>query len=370
MTIGIDASRANNTQKTGVEWYAFFLIEELKKITPPEIKVILYSEKPLVGELAVLPPNWSSKVLAWPPKRLWTQLCLSFEMLMHAPDVLFIPAHVFPLIHPKKTVMTVHDVAALRFPHSYNWFERWYSLWSAKYAVKNLWKVIAPSQFTKDELFSLTQKNQNIEVVYHGYDERYNIRKDQKEIENILHKYKIEKPFLLSLGRIEEKKNTVRTIEAFNALKPEYPELKLVLVGKPGYGYEKVERAIAESPYKKDILRPGYVEQVDIASIMQATEVFVFPSLYEGFGIPILEAFASRTPVVTSKNNSCEEISGGAAREVDPLSSVDIQQAIDQILQDKSLQQNCIDAGQKRVQDFSWQKCAASTLKVLTSNQT
>jgi glycosyltransferase involved in cell wall biosynthesis len=196
------------------------------------------------------------------------------------------------------------------------------------------------------------------------------VRKDDKERENILHKYNIKKPFLFSLGRIEEKKNTVRTIEAFNALKPEYPELKLVLVGKPGYGYEKVDRVIATSPYQKDIVRPGYVEQSDIASIMQAAEVFVFPSLYEGFGIPILEAFASRTPVVTSKNNSCEEISGGAAREVDPLSSVDIKQAVADILSDADLRKNCIEAGQKRVQDFSWQKCAASTLKVLTSNQT
>jgi len=96
MIIGIDASRANKIQKTGVEWYAYFVVEHLKKILPSEAQVVLYSDVPLQGRLGVLPPNWSSKVLHWPPKRLWTQVRLSYEMLVHTPDVLFIPAHVFP----------------------------------------------------------------------------------------------------------------------------------------------------------------------------------------------------------------------------------------------------------------------------------
>ena len=127
MLIGIDASRANHQERTGVEEYAFQLIQHLKEITPDTVQVVLYTDKKLLGKLGELPKNWEEKILNW-PFRFWTQIRLSWEMLVKPPEVLFIPAHVFPIIHPKKTVMTVHDIAALKFPESYNWFERWYSV--------------------------------------------------------------------------------------------------------------------------------------------------------------------------------------------------------------------------------------------------
>jgi len=159
MKIGIDASRANDEKKTGVGWYAYHVIQQMKKQTPRDVEVILYTNKPLRGDLADLPENWKENILRWPPKRLWTQIRLSLEMLVHRVDVLFVPAHVVPIIRPKKTVMTVHDIAALKFPDSYNWFERWYSVWSARVALKKLWRVITPSEFTKRELEKLEIRN-------------------------------------------------------------------------------------------------------------------------------------------------------------------------------------------------------------------
>lgn len=368
MLIGIDASRANNAQKTGVEWYAFFLIEELKKIVPDDVKVILYSEKPLEGDLGILPANWSSKVLRWPPRRFWTQIRMSYEMLFQAPDVLFVPAHVFPLIHPKHTVMTVHDVAALRFPKSYNFFERWYSLWSAKYAVKHLWKIIVPSLFTKNELKALLNTDQkNIEVLHHGFDHKFTEKKSEIEIAETLTKYKIQKPFFLSIGRLEEKKNTVGTVRAFEQFKNQdhHDKYQLVLIGKPGYGSEKVEAAIHTSKFAKDIIHPGYVEQRDIAAIFQAAEVFVFPTWYEGFGIPVLEAFAAGVPVITSKNTSTEEIAGDAALRVEPQDIEALADAMQTLCTNADLRQKLVEKGHARVKEFSWEKCARETLKVL-----
>ncbi len=370
MTIGIDASRANHIQKTGVEWYAYFVIQNLKKILPAEVEVVLYSEVPLQGELAILPPNWSSKVLRWPPKRLWTQFRMSYEMLVHAPDVLFIPAHVFPLIHPKKTVMTVHDIAAVQFPESYNWFERWYSTWTAKYAVKKLWQVIVPSRFTQDELCSLTP-SKNIVVVHNGYDEKFlqPVSTDHK-IE-IFTKYNITDQYLLSIGRLEEKKNTYRIIEAFDHIKKqsEYKNFQLVLVGQPGFGYEKVTEALAKSPHAKDIIQLGWTVKEDLPALMQGAEVFVFPSLYEGFGIPVLEAFASHTPVVVSKGSCLEEVAGGASVVVDPHSSESIAEGIGRLLQDKLYREQKVNSGTIRVKDFSWYTCAARIATVLLKNQ-
>ncbi len=370
MVIGIDASRANNAQKTGVEWYAFFLIEELKKQVPSDVQVVLYSEKPLEGKLAKLPANWSSRVLHWPPRRFWTQIRLSYEMLVRAPDVLFIPAHVFPFIHPKKTVMTVHDVAALRFPNSYNWFERWYSLWSATYALKHLWTVIVPSEFTKNELKALLNKNQDhVEVVHHGFDQTLKEKKSEAQIAEILTKYNIRKPFLLSIGRIEEKKNTTTTVRAFEMLRQNYSHenLQLVLIGKPGYGSEKVEEAIHMSRLVNDIIHPGYVEQADMSAIFQSAEALIFPSLYEGFGIPVLEAFAAGVPVVTSKNTSTKEIAGDAAVLVDPQDIKDICDAIEWLLTTAEAKQKLIAKGQLRLKDFSWEKCARETWNILSS---
>lgn len=384
MKIGIDASRANSDQKTGVEWYAYFLIQELKMIeiktkikTEDEITFVLYSDKPLKGELARLPEGWSSKVLKWPPNRLWTQIRLSLEMLINPPDVLFIPAHVFPIIHPKKTVMMVHDVAAARFPQSYNWFERWYSLWSAKYAVKKLWRVIVPSQFTKNELQKETRiqgyKDTRISVVHHGYDTRYRKIEDKIEIEEVLKKYGIEKPFIMTIGRLEEKKNTKRIVEAFNLLKRKNNQssifnLQLLLVGKPGYGYDKVKKAIESSRFRDDIITPGWIDEEDLPYLMNAAEVFVFPSLYEGFGMPILEALACGTPVVASKQTSLEEVGADAAEYVDAGNSEDIARAISRLLTDENFKNQSIQKGLQRATQFSWETCAQKTLSILLQN--
>ncbi len=370
MLIGIDASRANQEKKTGVGWYAYHLLQELKKITPDNVRVVLYTDKPLRGELAVLPANWSEKVLHWPLQRLWTQIRLSWEMFINPPDILFIPAHVFPIIHPHKTVMTVHDVAALRFSSSYNRFERWYSVWSAKFAVKNLWKVIVPSEFVKKELSSdfRFKDLHKVEVIYHGYDKRYELNdKKIEDIKQILDNYSIYQPYLLSVGRLEEKKNTVNIIKAFEKVRLQLPDIKfsLVLVGEPGYGYEKVKQAIENSQFENDIIIPGWVSEADLPYLFAGAELFVFPSLYEGFGLPVLQAFVSRVPVVASKGGSLPEIGGEAGLYVDPASVEELSTVILQLLKNQELKNKQIEKGLERIKNFSWEKSARETWRLL-----
>lgn len=370
MIIGIDASRANQNQRTGVEEYAFQLIQNWKTIIPEDVRVILYTDQPLQGELAKLPINWTEKVLRWSPRRLWTQIRLSWEMLWYAPDVLFIPAHVFPIIHPRKTVMTVHDIAAARFPETYNWFERWYSLWSAQYAVKKLWQVIVPSEFVKQEIldvFSLSN-NDKIKIIPHGFDKNFIDAKnilDSSQRENKLKKYNISRPFIMSVGRLEDKKNTVGIIEAFAELKN--PDLKLVLIGKPGYGYDKVQEAVQKSLNKESIIIPGWVSKSDLPSLMSLAEVFVFPSLYEGFGLPILEAFACGVPVIASQGNCLAEVGGEACIYVDPKDKNSLTKAIEKVLLDPDLKNKMIIHGEDRLKKFSWDKSARETWDIVKS---
>ena len=362
ITIGIDASRANKEEKTGVEWYAFFVIEHLKKIdTSEHVRFILYSDTPLKGELSDLPRNWESKVLTWPPKRLWTQVRLSFEMLFSAPDVLFIPAHVFPIIHPKKTVMVVHDIAASVFEESYNFFERWYSLFSARRAVKKLFKVIVPSGFTKSELEREFGVADNVSVIPHGVDTRYRVLDSSDEV---LKKYTISHPFFLSVGRLETKKNTERIIQAFDIFceKAHTPH-QLLLVGKPGHGYEHVRKTFAQSKNRNLIITPGWSSPDDLVHLMNKAQALIFPSLYEGFGLPILEAFLCETPVITSQTGASAEIARGYAHVVDPLKSDDIAQAMKILTESK---QDLLEAA-AYARSFSWERCAKETLRLLLS---
>lgn len=372
MRIGIDASRANTVNRTGVEEYVFQVCKysSTQVLKYPGAEVILYTREPLIPELvSIISDTVQVKVLRWPPKRLWTQIRLSWEMLVHPPDMLFVPGHVFPLIHPKKTVMTVHDVAAKAFPQSYSWFERWYSLWAARNAVKRLWKVIVPSEFTRQELE--TSNSSLVSVIPLAHDKKYRVIEDKKPIEDVLQKYSIKKPFLLSVGRLETKKNTKRIIQAFNKLKSNHQSptspagrqvsnLQLVLVGGRGHGYQKVLQEIKTSPYKNDIILTGFVSDEDLPYIMNAAEVFVFPSLYEGFGIPILEAFACGTPVVTSNTTSCKEVAGDAAVLVDPFSVESISGGIEEAMKGEK-----VASAVERAKEYSWEETAKQIIDVL-----
>lgn len=361
MILGIDASRANRGQKTGVEWYAWHTIQEMKKIMPESVRVVLYTDTPLTGVLADVPKHWSVKILRWPLGRLWTQVRLSLEMLLSPPDVLWVPAHVFPIIHPTKTVMTVHDVAALRFPESYSRFDRWYTLWSARMALKKLWRVIVPSEFTKKELGTMGDTS-NVQVIRHGYDRQYR-QIEAAACASILQKYGITYPFFLSVGRLEEKKNTRRIIEAFNAFSSRTDKkYSLVLIGQPGYGYEAVQSAIQQSPYRERIISPGWVDARDIMYLMNATALFLFPSLYEGFGLPILESLACGTPVVAGRGSSLEEVGGDACLYVDPQSVEDIVRGMTSVLNGTIHTDRRRVIGLQRVEQYSWSTAAQATL--------
>ena len=376
MIIGIDASRANEEQKTGVGWYAYWLIEELKKITPENIRVVLYTREPLKGKLANLPNNWQEKILTWGLSfgstqgkcKYWTQIRLSFEMLIHQPDVLFIPAHVFPIIHPKKTIMTIHDIAAKQYPLTYNWFERWYTIWSAKTALKKLWRVIVPSVFVRQELLHYFKQAppHKITVIKHGvHKEIFESLNLETEAEEILRFYGIDQDYLIALGRLEEKKNTVQIIQAFNLLKINFPNLKLLLVGSPGFGYERVKQTIEESPFKNDIIVAGWVKEKDLAVLLGKAKVMVFPTRYEGFGLPILEAFAAGVPVVAGQGSSLVEVGGEAVLYTNPENVQEIADNVELFLNNEELVAEKINLGKERLSKFTWQKTAEETLALL-----
>jgi glycosyltransferase involved in cell wall biosynthesis len=370
MIIGIDASRANYDQKTGVEWYARHIIQELKTLVSSSDRVVLYSDEPLKGELAILPSNFESRVLRWPPKRFWTQIRLSWEMVRRPPDVLFVPAHVLPLIHPKKTVLTIHDVAGAYFPKAYNWFERWYSIFAAKQAVRSKSEIVIPTAHVKQDIIRLLGDSaieKHITVIPHGVDASFGVPHSEEQKKLVRTKYKLPNSFILFTGRLEEKKNVTGLVRAYSAFREKYPEQKeaLVLVGKPGFGYEEVQKEIAASPYRQDIFEPGWVSSEDLPVLLQSARAFVFLSWYEGFGIPLLEAFQSQVPVLSSDRSCLPEVGGNACLFVDPSKETEICDALYAILTNEDMRKSLVEKGAKRVQEFSWKKSAKMSLDVI-----
>jgi glycosyltransferase involved in cell wall biosynthesis len=368
MFIGIEASHANKDKRTGVEEYCWRIIQELKKQIPSSVRVVLYSERPLANELGAMPANWEIKILPWPFSKGWSQVRLSLEFLFHPPDVFFAPGQLVPFICPKNTVATIHDSAFMVFPRAYGFFGRQYLKVMNRLVLKNSKIIITPSEFTRQELRRLYNYDvSRVKVVPHGYDKNIFKKMElaEEEKNNFLAKFNITKPFYLSVGRLEEKKNTANIVRAFDLIKKEV-DAAMVLAGTPRRGFDEVKKAIDASPNRKDIITPGWVGSEDVAHLYNLAEAFIFPSLYEGFGLPVLDAMACGCPVIASKGNSLEEVGGDAAVYVSADKPREIAEKISKILSDRILRQKMSENGLVWVKNFSWEKTARLTWAVLS----
>lgn len=360
MKIGIDASRAFIKNRTGIEEYSYQVIRHLTH----EIKndqVVLYLRKSQEIDFD-LPKNWKAKTIIWP--RFWTQAGLSLEMLLHPVNVLFIPAHTVPCVHPKKTIVTVHGLEYEFCPQAYSFWERLYMRLTIRKSCQWASSIIAVSENTKKDLIKLYNVDRNkIRVVYEGYTDnsKFQILNSKSNPND-----EISKPHLLFIGRLEERKNVTNIINAFEILKGQYEiSHKLVLAGKPGFGYEKIKDRIANVNCCKDIVELGYIAEEEKWELLKNADVFIFPTLYEGFGLPIIEAQSAGVPVVASNNSSIPEVVSDSALLVDPNSAEEIADAIYKVTSDENLKNDLIKKEQKNVQRFSWEKCATEVADIL-----
>lgn len=365
MKIGIDASRANKQKKTGVEWYSYHLIEEFKKIDS-ENQYFLYTNEPLRGALGICPRNFQECVLKWPIPRSWTIGRLSWEMKFgkNIPDVLFVPAHTLPLLNPKRSVVTIHDIGFEHFPEAYHWADKLYHKLTIQIIKRAATKIIAVSHFTKEDIVKTYKiPQEKIVVVLNGYDEdKYKVLPESKNV--LKEKYQIDSSYILFVGRLELKKNIPRLVEAFGRFKLKYPEdkHKLVLVGTKGLTFPLVEEQIKKFNLENEIVFPGWVGSDDLPIFHNNADLFVFPSLFEGFGIPVLEAMACGCPVICSNTTSLPEVTGEAALMFDPLKIEEIVARMEQVLFNPEVSDSLRIKGLERVKQFSWKKCAEETL--------
>ena len=369
MKIGIDASRAFLKKRTGIEEYSYQVIKHLMSEISHE-EVVLYM-RPEQSPDFELPVTWRVRRL-WAP-RLWTQGRLSLEMLFHPPDVLFVPAHTVPLIHPKRTVVTIHGLEYEFCPESYSWYERLYMRLSIRFSCRVAETIICVSENTKRDVMRLYSVPEGkIRVIYEGYAQKISNPKSQiphskSQIQNLKSHIQNPKseiqnqntPYILFIGRVETRKNVARIIEAFVILKERYQiPHRLILIGKPGYGYARIKSKIQNQKSGIPIQEVGYVSEEEKQAWLTGASVFVFPSLYEGFGLPILEAQAAGVPVVTSSTSSLPEIGGEGVVYVDPFSAESIAEGLWSLLGDTSLRDGILEKATHNVNRFGWAQCA------------
>jgi len=370
MLIGIDASRAVAVRRTGTETYSLRLICDLISLGTGHRLRLYTNGRPPAGLFGGDLAAGNVELRAIPFPRLWTHLRLSAEMASRPPDMLFVPAHVLPLIHPRRSVVTVHDLGYLSYPEAHTAGDRRYLDWSTRWNARQATALLADSAATKADLVrAYGVDGCKIHIAYLGRDELLAPVRDGRALADVQARYGIAGRYLLYVGTLQPRKNLARVIEAFACLAgdPAFSGLQLVLAGKKGWLYADLFAQVERMGLPGRVLFPGYIEDADLPALLSGALAFVFPSLYEGFGIPVLEAGACGVPVITSNTSSLPEIAGDAALLVDPHDVDAIAEAMRRLVTDDALRSELARRGLENVQRFSWEKCARETLAVLES---
>jgi len=378
MRIGVDIRVLAKGTRTGVEEYTINLLSRLLALSDhnTELKYKLFYNAYHKVELDypwLAPTNVCLKSFRIPNRFFFIGARYfnrpKIDKLLDGIDVYFNP-HFFvaPLSRDCRKVITFHD---LSFEHYPEFFSRRKRLWqkflmNTKEEAKKADKIIAVSNSTKEDLINLYCVNSDkIEVIYSGVAERFKpISKEEKIMSNIKRKYNLPEKFILYFGTIEPRKNIVGLIKAFELLKKD-KSLKLVIAGARGWLEQDIFKAAKNSKRAQDIFFTGFVEDEDKPELYNLAELFVYPSFFEGFGFPPLEAMACGLPTIVSCNSSLPEVVGKAALMIDPANIDELADAMEVALSDSELRKRLILAGIDQAKKFSWQKCAEKTLAVL-----
>jgi len=366
LTIGIDASRAARARHTGTETYSLELIKALARLANTSVRLRLYTPHPPYPTDWPGQPHVETRVIPLP--RLWTHLRLAAELLRQPPHALFVPAHVLPLVCRVPAVVTVHDLGYRHYPQAHRPLDRRYLEWTTRRHTRVARHIIADSLATKADLVKFYQADaRRISVVYLGRDEKLAPVTAAGQIEAVKNRYQINGDYLLYLGTLHPRKNLVRLIEAFAAARPQFPALKLVIAGQKGWLYAEIFARVQALGLAGQVVFPGFVANADKPALLSGALAYVFPSLYEGFGLPVLEAMACGAPVLTSTASSLPEVAGEAALLVDPTNPAQIAAGLAELAGNPALRQQLAARGFEQIKKFSWDAAAAQVLKILVA---
>lgn len=361
MIIGIDGNEANVGKRVGISEYAYELLRQFVniKFQISNVKFIIYLKDKPRKDMPNEAENWRYRVV-W-PRKLWTQIGLPFDLYTHKPipNVFFSPTHYAPRFSPVPTIISVMDLSYIHFPGMFKKKDLYQLRNWTVYSVKKAKRIFTISEASKSDIIKQYKvPNDRVVVTYPGIK----LMTTMKNV-HIKEKYGIKGEYILFVGTLQPRKNIVRLVEAFSRLKDR--NLELVIVGKKGWMYEDILQAPNKYNVESKVKFLEFVTDEDLAIFYKNALCFVLPSLYEGFGLPVVEAMQYGCPVITSNVSSLPEAGGDAAVYVDPENTDDIAKKIQQVIQGESLRKQMIKKGYEQVKKFSWEKTAKETLNVL-----
>src|SRR5258706_1190957 len=405
MLIGIDGNEANVERKVGISEYAFELLMQFydSRFKIPSGATAIAGKQDLGFQIFLKdePREDMPKETDWwkyivvGPRKIWTQIGLPISLYLRKPrpDVFFSLTHYAPRFSPIPTAIAIMDMSFIHFPELFAKRDLYQlTRWTA-YSAKNARKIFTISKASKDDILrEYHMPEKDVIVTYPGLKEMSNVKFLISNFQLLREKYNISGDYILFVGTVQTRKNIARLIEAFSQIiHHRHPELvsgsssrlrsnnndsgqarmteklQLVIVGKKGWLYEEILEAPDKFGVSENVIFLDYVPNEDLPLLYKNAKCYVLPSLYEGFGLPVLEAMQYGCPVITSNVSSLPEAGGDAALYVDPQSTENIADKIKQVLDSKKLREEMIKKGYQHLKKFSWEKAAKETLEVLQS---
>lgn len=366
MKIGIDIRSMFGTP-AGVGRYLANLLTHLSGMDN-ENSYCLYTdckiERPVVQQ-----PNFHQKHLMLPLIQnyfTWNHFRLPPELFQHPVDLFHFPFYTMPIIRNYKSIVTIHDITYEIHPEWYSWKGLLAMRFFSRYAAKHADRILTDSNSTKQDLMTYYGVAEDkVVVIYLGVEGRFRRIEDHAALRQIRTKYHIARQhIILYVGSIHTRRNIEQLIRAFHLLCRRMSDIQLLIVGKQEYPYLDVQALVTELGLHNRIIVPGYIQDDDLPLLYNVADVFIYPSSYEGFGLPPLEAMACGTPVITSNNSSLPEVTGAAAILIDQLNIEEMADALYQVLSDEGLVRDMVAKGMIQASRFSWEQTAQKTLAV------
>ena len=377
MKIGIDIRTLMDPLVSGVPEYTTNLLKELFRLDKKNDYVLFYNGwKDRDGQMPKFVGKNIQTVVSRYPNKIFNnimQLVLSRPKLdqLTGTDLFFMPNISFAALSARcRKIITIHDLSWLRYPNFFSFKRRaWHRLINVRRFLSQFDQVVAVSEHTKRDIVSLCgYPEERIRVIYHGVGAEFRLLPDSDpRLAEIKRRYQLPDKFILYLGTLEPRKNVDGLVRAFELLQSNYPRLKdynLIIAGAKGWKYQNIFRAINRSPARLAIKYIGYAAAEDKPYIYNLASLFVYPSFYEGFGFPPLEAMATGRPTIVSAAASLPEAVGPGALMVDPNNVMEISQAMAEVLLDSSLLKFYAYQGREHAKKFSWEKAARSYLQL------
>jgi glycosyltransferase involved in cell wall biosynthesis len=368
MRIAINAADLDHSRIDGTRIYIQNLLKNFG-LQDKEDRFLIYHKNNFNPQLE-FPVFGNYKIIQKPFPFWWTQTRFAWEIFRTKPDILFMPMHSIPFLRSKKTktVVTIHDLAFKFFPDHFPKKDLRRLNFFTDFAVNNADKLIAISNSTKNDLLKIYPniKENKIKTIYHGYDkEVFNEEISLEKKRAVRLKYGISFPrYIIYVGAIQPRKNIDTLIDAFEAVREDssYKDLGLVIAGGLGWLHDDIIKRIERT---ENVIVTGRFETEELPALLANAHASVCPSLYEGFGIPIIESMACGTPVICADNSSLHEVAGEASLLFDSTLSQKLTERLLELFENEKLQNSLRKKGLERAEDFSWEKCARETLEWL-----